>query len=70
MKTVKRLERIGRALYGPQWQLYLAQDLKIDRATIARWLSGFTQLPEGHPVWPELRKIIAARIGELIDLLN
>ena len=38
----KRLEHVGRSLYGRRWRTALATALGISRVTLSRWLAGFS----------------------------
>lgn len=55
------LERVGRALYGTQWQSALARDLGINDRTMRRWVA------DGAPerIAPELLVIVRKRGAEL-----
>ena len=62
-----RLEQVGKALYGPRWQTYLAQDLGITDRQMRRWVSGETTEPEDLP--ERLEALVRARIKALAKLL-
>jgi len=60
------LERVGRALYGQQWQSALAADLGISDRTMRRWKAGDT-IPEGIPA--DLLALVKAR-GKVLAKLT
>lgn len=65
MTPAERIEKIGRALHGARWINLLAVDLGINPATIRRWISGRTPLPENHGVFLDAANVIARRIDLL-----
>ena len=43
--TPALLARIGRAMYGDQWQTPLSRDLDVSDRTVRHWLSGRNAMP-------------------------
>lgn len=61
-----RLETIGQALYGPQWQSAIARDLAVSDRTIRRWVAGTSNIPPG--ILGELKAVCLKRSAELAAL--
>lgn len=59
------LQRVGEALYGPNWQTPVAADLAVSDRTVRRWVAGHA-IPDG--VWADLALLCAKRGGALIQL--
>lgn len=57
------LERIGQALYGPQWIAPLARALDNNQRTVARWVSEYSDMPDG--LADDLRLLLERRTDEL-----
>ena len=57
--TTDLLCRIGTALYGERWQAGLAQDLRVPRRTVQRWVAGDARLPA--ILRRALARLVAAR---------
>ncbi|KAA8385465.1 hypothetical protein FOH24_10495 [Acetobacter tropicalis] len=57
------IHRVGRALYGTEWQSDMARDLNINLRTIQRYAAGTTPPPAG--VMSDLSGIIEDRIEVL-----
>lgn len=57
------LERIGQAMYGSEWMAPLAHDLGNGTRTVARWFSGYSEIPEG--LADELRHLLERRADEI-----
>ncbi len=53
------LQRIGEGLYGPNWQSALAQDLRVNRRALQRWVAG--DMPVPRTVQRDLARLVAAR---------
>ena len=66
--TAKEFNAFGVALYGQtSWKSQLAEDLKMNRRTVARLANG--EYPVPHGVAVELRAIAAKRAATLHKLL-
>jgi hypothetical protein len=57
---VERLETVGRAMYGDNWQSRLARDLEVDPRTVRFWLSRKRPVPQ-H-VGAQLRLALDAHV--------
>lgn len=57
------LHRVGRALYGPEWQTPLANALGINIRTVQRWAAGDFNPPPG--VWADMLPLLTERREEL-----
>lgn len=57
------LRRAGKALYGDNWINPLARDLDVNANTVARWVSGYSRMP--NALAGELRALLQARGSEL-----
>lgn len=62
------LERVGQALYGPQWQSALARALGVNDRTMRRWVAGDSTVPPG--IREDLKGLVETRLAELDELLN
>lgn len=61
--TTDLFARIGAALYGDLWQGSLAYALGVSPRSVARWASGYSQIPP-H-VWDELRTLTEGRADQI-----
>lgn len=61
--TPALLERIGQALYGPQWIAPLARALDNNQRTVVRWVSEYSDMPAG--LADDLRLLLERRTDEL-----
>lgn len=65
---LEKLERAGRALYGPFWQCEIARSLGVNQRTVRRYLEKpDAPIPEHYRA--PLVELCAARIGALQELL-
>ncbi|MBS4052213.1 MAG: hypothetical protein KGZ69_13545 [Methylomonas sp.] len=63
------LQRLGRALFGNQWQTPLARALGRSDRTVRRWRSG-TRSPSAAD-WRLIQEwFVAHRVVEVLDLIN
>jgi len=53
------LEAVGRALYGPMWQTYMARDLGVHDRTVRKWTSGEKPIPPGQ--WRYIAALLQQR---------
>ncbi len=65
--TPKQLAAIGQAIYGKQFQRYLATDLQINERTMRRWMAGEWAIPE--TLRDDLAGIIEKRARTLEKIL-
>lgn len=61
--TPARLAQVGQLLYGPAWRFALADALRVNRRTIARWANGEYNIPEG--IDDEIRQLLLSRRGQI-----
>lgn len=66
--TPKQLAAVGQAIYGKQFQRYLATDLQINERTMRRWMAGEWAIPE--TLRDDLAGIIEQRARTLERLLK
>lgn len=69
--TRPKLEEIGRALFGDQWQVPLARELEVADRTVRRWAAGDVTPPAG--VRLDLARICrehAVKLARLADRLD
>lgn len=65
--TPKQLAAVGQAIYGKQFQRYLATDLQINERTMRRWMAGEWAIPE--TLRDDLAGIIEKRARTLEKIL-
>ncbi len=58
-----KLDTIGQALYGPQWQSAVARDLGVNDRTVRRWVAGVSRIPPG--ILGELKAVCLERSAQL-----
>jgi len=63
--AAEMLDRIGRSLFGQDWQSQLAASLGVRRDTIRKWLHGSIPFDFRHGIWPQILKILDQRQAEL-----
>lgn len=53
--AIDTLERVGKALFGKEWQRKLSQLVDINQGTVSKWMAGKVKsFDHGHPVFPLL----------------
>lgn len=65
------LRAIGEALYGPQWQSPMANDLGVNSRTVRRWITGENRPPPS--ILLSLQNVMERRrnlLNNLIDSLT
>jgi hypothetical protein len=67
MTNQQKLETVGRALYGDQWQAPLARDLGVATRSVQRWIAGDRETPD---LAADLRPLVQKRHAELGALLT
>ncbi len=63
------LERNGRALYGDDWLVPLADDLQVSVKTVGQWMAGKLPLMPDHSVWRDITVLVERRCAALLELL-
>jgi len=58
--TPAELHKLGKKLYGDNWQTALARALQVNPRTVRRWAAGDTEIP--GPVEVAVRALAAARV--------
>lgn len=62
---VDTLDKVGNALFGPNWQTPLAKELAVNLRTMQRWASAETPMPER--IWAEIGEICRQRSEALAN---
>jgi hypothetical protein len=60
------IPKVGRMLWGPDWQASMAAALKHPAATVSDWARGRTPVPAS--IWKELREIVRLHGLKIADL--
>ena len=66
--TPTTLRAVGEALYGSQWQAYLARDLGRSARTVNRWLTGKNAIPNSLAV--RCVDLLRARRAVLAEIME
>ena len=62
------LARVGEALYGARWQMALARDLPVSRASLRRWAAGTDEPP--MDVYVDCLRLVNDRTALLSELAS
>jgi hypothetical protein len=62
------LQRVGKFIYGEQWQASLARDLGVGERSMRRWVAGTDEIPRG--VWCDLGSRLEIWHGTLGHLVR
>jgi hypothetical protein len=60
------LAKVGRTIWGPDWQQPMAEALKLPPSAIAEWVGGRTAVPADS--WKTLREVTRLHYLKLADL--
>jgi hypothetical protein len=58
LRTVERLDALGKLLYGEHWIVPMARDLKICPDEITQWALGECEMPPDHPIFGALAVLV------------
>jgi hypothetical protein len=59
MNDTQLLSEVGQALYGPQWQSVLCNEISVSDRSMRRWVNGSDAIPWG--VWFDIYRHLEAR---------
>ena len=61
MTTPEMIQHVGEALFGTSWQTDMSVHLAVNRRTVARWLTGYSEPQAG--VWADLEQVLGERVA-------